>query len=114
MTRTDLGSGQVEVLAPQYEGKPLGAPNDVTVDGRDGSTSPTRARPEPYTASTLAAGFPGSWPPPGIEKPNGIMISPDDRTLYLVESNQAERGARMIRAYDLAPDGTRSQHAGVP
>jgi gluconolactonase len=34
------------------------------------------------------------------------MISPDDRVLYLVESNGAERGARMIRAYDLQPDGS--------
>src|SRR4029079_555569 len=30
----------------------------------------------------------------------------DDRTLYLIEANQAQGGARMIRAYDLQPDGT--------
>jgi gluconolactonase len=41
-----------------------------------------------------------------VERPNGIMTAPDDRTLYVVESNGAERGARMIRAYDLQPDGT--------
>jgi gluconolactonase len=34
------------------------------------------------------------------------MISPDDRVLYLVESNGVERGARMIRTYDLQPDGS--------
>ena len=43
---------------------------------------------------------------PEIERPNGIQISPDDRTLYLIEANQAEGGARMIRAYDLLADGT--------
>jgi gluconolactonase len=43
---------------------------------------------------------------PQIEKPNGVLISPDDKTLYLVEAVQTERGARMIRAYDLQPDGT--------
>ena len=34
------------------------------------------------------------------------MVSPDDKVLYLVEANTAEKGARMIRAYDLQPDGT--------
>jgi gluconolactonase len=34
------------------------------------------------------------------------MISPDDRTLYLVEANQQKDGARMIRSYDLQPDGS--------
>ena len=38
--------------------------------------------------------------------PNGIVVSPDDRVLYLVESNPAERGARLIRAYDLRTDGS--------
>ena len=36
---------------------------------------------------------------------DGVMISPDDKTLYLVEANQQANGARMIRAYDLRPDG---------
>jgi gluconolactonase len=33
VTRTDLGSGKIEVLADSYEGKPLIGPNDVTIDG---------------------------------------------------------------------------------
>ena len=36
-----------------------------------------------------------------VQRPNGIQISPDDRTLYIVEANGAEGGARLIRAYDL-------------
>jgi len=43
---------------------------------------------------------------PQVERPNGIQVSPDDRTLYLVEANSAQGGARMIRAYDLLPDGS--------
>ena len=43
---------------------------------------------------------------PDIQRPNGIQISPDDRRLYLIEANGAEGGARMIRAYDLQPDGS--------
>lgn len=106
VTRTDLASGRVEVLVDQFEGKPLGAPNDLTMDGRGRifftdqgrSVAVYRIDPDGKIARILA--------PPDIEKPNGVMLSPDDRTLYLVESNQAEKGARMIRAYDLAADGT--------
>ena len=106
VTRTDLATGQVEVLAQQHEGKPLNAPNDVTIDGQgrlyftdQGQAGAVyRIDPTGRVSRILAT--------PDIEKPNGVMISPDDRTLYLVESNQAERGARMIRAYDLDPDGT--------
>lgn len=109
VTRTDIGTGKIEVLADNYEGQPLGAPNDVTIDaqGRLYFTDQGpgmgvyRIDPDGRISRILA--------PPDIEKPNGIMISPDDKTLYLVESNQAERGARMIRAYDLAADGAVSR-----
>ena len=43
---------------------------------------------------------------PDVQRPNGIQISPDDRILYLIEANNAQGGARLIRAYDLAADGT--------
>jgi gluconolactonase len=43
---------------------------------------------------------------PDVQRPNGLMISPDDKTLYVIEANGAEGGARMIRAFDLLPDGT--------
>ena len=105
VTRTDLRSGKIEVLADKYEGKPFVGPNDVTIDGKgrlyftdlpggavyriDGPGQLTRI---------LAA--------PQIQRPNGIQVSPDDKTLYLIEANQAAGGARMIRAFDLAPDGT--------
>jgi gluconolactonase len=106
VTRIDVATGQVEVLVQQYEGKPLNAPNDVTIDGQGRlyftdqgrSGAVYRIDPTGRVSRILAS--------PEIEKPNGIMISPDDRTLYLVESNSAEGGARMIRAYDLSPDGT--------
>lgn len=105
VTRTDLRTGEVEVLADQYEGRPLVGPNDVTIDGRGRIYFTDMAGAAVYRIDApgrieriLAA--------PEIERPNGIQISPDDATLYLVEANQAEGGARMIRAYDLQPDGT--------
>src|SRR3954449_611137 len=34
VTRTDLKTGKLEVLADNYQGKPLQGPNDVTMDGK--------------------------------------------------------------------------------
>ena len=105
VTRTDLKTGKIEVLADNYEGQPLQGPNDVTIDGRGRLYFTDMAGVAVYRidapgklARILAA--------PEIQRPNGIQISPDDRKLYLIEANQAQGGARMIRAYDLQPDGT--------
>ena len=93
------------MLADTYEGKPLQGPNDVTIDGRGRLYFTDMAAVAVYRIDApgkltriLAA--------PEIQRPNGIQVSPDDRRLYLVEANQAQGGARMIRAYDLRPDGT--------
>ena len=105
LTRTDLKTGKLEVLADSYEGKPLIGPNDVTIDGKGrlyftelNGAAVYRIDGPGKLARILAA--------PDIQRPNGIQVSPDDRKLYLVESNQAKDGARLIRSYDLQPDGT--------
>jgi gluconolactonase len=41
-----------------------------------------------------------------MQFPNGILITPDNRTLYLVDHNPDPGGARFLVAYDLAADGT--------
>lgn len=105
VTRTDMKTGQIEVLADSFEGKPLTGPNDVTIDSKGrlyftelGGAAVYRIDAPGKIARILAA--------PDVQNPNGIQISPDDRTLYLVEANQAQGGARLIRAYDLQADGS--------
>jgi gluconolactonase len=105
VTRTDLKTGKVDVLAASYQGKPFDAPNDVTIDGKGrlyftdlAGAAVYRIDPSGTVVRILAA--------PDVQRPNGIQVSPDDRTLYLIEANQAPGGARLIRAYDLQPDGT--------
>jgi gluconolactonase len=106
ITRIDVKTGKVEVLADSFGAQPLNQPNDVTIDGRGRiyftdfapPVAVYRIDPDGKVSRLLAS--------PQIEKPNGIQISPDDKTLYLVEANRVENGARMIRAYDLQPDGT--------
>jgi gluconolactonase len=115
VTRTDLATGKVEVLADHFEGKRLNEPNDVTWDnqGRIYFTDRPRANPDPDQTGVNAVyriDTDGSLhrilAEPDIEKPNGIVISPDDKTLYLLETHPDAGRARMIRAYDLQPDGS--------
>ncbi len=105
VTRTDLKTGRMEILADTYEGTPLSGPNDVTIDGRgrlyftDSSGAAVYRIDAPGRLSRILAA-------PDVQRPNGIQISPDERTLYIVEANGVQGGARAIRAYDLLPDGT--------
>jgi gluconolactonase len=105
ITRTDLRTSKMDVLVDSYQGKPLVSPNDVTIDGHGrlyftdpGGVAVYRIDASGQVTRILAA--------PDIQRPNGIQVSPDDKQLYLIEANNADKGARMIRAYDLRPDGT--------
>jgi len=110
----------VEVLAAVFEGKQFNGPNDLTIDSKrrlyftdpaPDSVSQAPARPK------NATGIPAVYrldpdgqitrilAAPETEWPNGIVISPDDRTLYLIEAHKTEGGTRAIRAYDLSTDG---------
>ncbi len=115
VTRTNMETGEIEVIADGYEGKHLNQPNDLTFDSRGRIYFTDRPGPNPTPEQTGVHGVYRVDPDgtiqrilsePEIERPNGIVISPDDRTLYLIETNQREGGARMIRAYDLSTDGT--------
>lgn len=114
VTRTDVKSGQITVLAERFEGKPLGAPNDLTLDAqgriyftsRLGNRDPKagnvnavyRIDPDGAISRVLAS--------PAIDMPNGIVTSPDDKILYLIDSDGRDKGARRIRAYELRAEGT--------
>jgi gluconolactonase len=50
---------------------------------------------------------------PEIQRPNGIAISPDERTLYLVDSCPVMGGNRKIWAFDLAESGALSRQRQV-
>ncbi len=118
VTRTDLKSGEVTVLCDKFGGFPLGGPNDVCVDGsgriyftsRLANTNPAtgnvnsvyRIDPSGRVARILAA--------PDIDMPNGLAVSPDGHSFYLIESDGRANRARVIRAYDLKPDGTLANH----
>jgi len=105
VTRTDLTTGKIEILADNYQGKPFVGPNDVTIDskGRLYFTDLPGGAVYRLDAPGRIARILSS---PDIQRPNGIQISPDDKTLYVIEANQAQGGARMIRAFELSAEGT--------
>ncbi len=105
VTRTDLATGKLEVLAasPRFV-----TPNDVTIDSR-GRLYFTDLPGGAVYRIDAPNRFEKILGAPDIQRPNGIQISPDDKTLYLVEANQAAGGARMIRAYDLSAEGKPSR-----
>jgi len=122
VTRTDLKTGKIEVLAAKFEDKGFNAPNDVTIDskGRLYFTDPAPDATSPAPKAKGATGVPGVYridpdgkitrllTAPDTEWPNGLVISPDDKTFYLIEANKVQGGTRAIRAYDLSPEGTLS------
>ena len=115
VTRTDLSTGKVEVLADRYEGKRLNSPNDLTVDrsGRIYFTDPrygSQEGRELETEDVYLIDTDGSlWrvaTQPDITKPNGIALSPDGKTLYVADTQPGPpRRARVVK-FDVEEDGT--------
>ncbi len=114
ITRTDLQTGEVEVLTDSFEGKRYNAPNDIAAlsNGLIFFTDPCygdRATMELDHDSVYRINLDGSVDrvitQPEIQRPNGIAISPDERTLYLVDSCPVIGGNRKIWAFDLSTDG---------
>ena len=114
LVRTDLGSGEVTVLTEHFEGKRYNSPNDLTIDskGRIYFTDPRygdRSDLELDVEAVYCLDPDGQvtrvLSQPAIQKPNGIAISPDDKTLYIVDSNPAAGGNRKIWSFDVTPDG---------
>jgi gluconolactonase len=48
-----------------------------------------------------------------IDRPNGIAVTPDGKTLYVIDSHPKEGGNRRIWGFDLAADGSLSRQRVV-
>lgn len=108
--------GRREVLASHFEGRELNSPNDICVrsDGSIYFTDPTYGRmPHFGVERPTQLGFQGVYriPPGGgapellvdrftFNQPNGLCFSPDERLMYVNDTDQAN-----IRVYEVAPDG---------
>ena len=114
VVRTDLKTGEVTVLTERFEDTRYNSPNDIVVDGRGRVyfTDPcygNRSLMEMEIEGVYRIDPDGSvtriLQQPDIQRPNGIAITPDDQTLYLVDSNSNAGGNRKIWAFDLSASG---------
>jgi gluconolactonase len=117
VTRTEY-DGRITVLSDRFEGKPLNSPNDVVVKSDDS-----------IWFTDMNAGIIGNWngemaeqelpmrvyridgktgqaavmTEGVVQRPNGLAFSPDEKTLYVIES---QFGERAIYAFDVV-DGVK-------
>lgn len=111
VTRKNLATKSSQVLADSFQGHPLGAPNDLTLDskGRIYFTSRMGSPDAKNVNSVYRIDLDGKLErilaAPEIDMPNGLEITQDDKWLYLIESDGRANRSRCIRRYELQPDG---------
>ena len=114
--------GTVTTVADSFQGKRLNSPNDLVVksDGSIWFTDPTfgilgryegtKATPEsPMNVYRVDASGAIELAVEGINQPNGLAFSPDEKILYIVESRSVPR---KILAYDIV-DGRKAVNGRV-
>jgi gluconolactonase len=110
VTRTHMGTGEIEVLAHQFNGKPLAAPNDLVLTTQGHLFFSSRpATKESNVNAVYRRDLDGSLhqvlASPSIHMPNGMAISPDGKTFYLIEAHPDADHHRDVRAYELNSKG---------
>jgi len=126
ITRTDLSTGKSFIVAGLYNGRPFNSPNDVAIDeigriyfsdprylGRESVEQPVMAVYRIDTDGSVNRIITDAG------KPNGVAVSPDQKTLYVVcnddglsgfdqlpKGTPSRKGRMELMAYDLKPDGS--------
>ena len=109
VTRMWPGSGKVTPIATHWQGKRLNRPNDV-IGRSDGSLYFTNRGAT--TMEPEESDYNGAYriAPDGevhevvshFENPNGLALSPDEKTFYLANTRQSMH----LDAFDVQPDGS--------
>jgi len=105
--------GTVKTLADKFDGKRFNSPNDLCIDakGRIYFSDPRYVGDETREIDHESV---YRIDPDGtvalvvhdVKKPNGLVIAPDGKTLYVAESNGGPNGERKLLAYPLNVDGS--------
>ena len=120
ITRMDR-DGKITVLTDRYEGKRYNQPNDITVDskGRIYFSDPRYGNPKGMEMFDAAGkNIEGIYRIDvdgkvtrvigrELERPNGVLVSADDRYLFVADNNNDTKGgARKLWRFNLNQDGT--------
>ena len=111
-----LNDGGKRTMTDNYQGKRFNSPNDLAIDSRGNIffTDPPYGLPEGANDPRRELDFAGVYlfkPTTGetllltkeIEWPNGIALSPDEKTLYVAQSSRTEP---IVMGYPIRPDLT--------
>jgi len=109
--KIDVATKKVTVVVKDHAGKLLNGPNDIWVrpDGGAYFTDPLYKRPywkrgpqeQPQAVYFLSKEGKLVKADADVKQPNGIIGTPDGKTLYV-----ADFGVKKTHAYDIDPDGT--------
>ena len=131
ISRLDRATGERETLVEDWRGLPLNSPNDVIVasDGAIWFTDPSYGhlqgfRPQPEVGDFVYRHDPATGETTVVadsfDKPNGIALSPDERTLYVTDSGaNQEPGSyhtdrpHHVKAFDVTPRRSPDRRAAV-
>lgn len=114
VTRTNLQTGEYDVLTDRFEGLRYNSPNDICVDGlgrvfftdpRYGDRSDMEMTLEAVYRIDLDGSVSRVLAQPSIERPNGIAVTQDCRTLYVIDSCPVLGGNRKIWGFRLDDAG---------
>ena len=104
VTATSLSGMTQEVLAGLYQGNRFNAPNDLVIDAQGGIyfTDPHYRAPQPLPQGKMGVYYRSSDGEirrlvDDLQAPNGVILSPDERTLYVVPTDQPEVMAYAVR-----------------
>ena len=126
VTRTDMKTGKSYIIAGLYEGRPFNSCNDITIDeqGRIYFSDPRYLGHESVDQPVMGVyriDTDGSIHRiiTDAGKPNGVCLSPDQKTLYVVSNDNGatgfdrlaenavtHKGRMALLAYNLASDDT--------
>jgi gluconolactonase len=107
------------VVADNFEGVPFNAPNDLAIDttGRIWFSDPNYGeRPTEMTHESVyrldesADGWAVTRVSFDTSRPNGVLLSKDEKTLFVAESPHVPERARQLRAYPITEDGGLGEH----
>ena len=113
---TDDPNAEPQVIADAFNGQTLNWPNDIAVSatGRIYFSDPnytSNASNQPHQSVYMAEhSFGGAWSVTRVTfdttKPNGVLLSRDEKTLYVAESPHAPGFHRQLLAYPVLENGT--------
>ena len=120
VTRTEY-DGKITVLIDKFEGKRLSSPNDIVVksddsiwftdmtagiDGNWNGETGEQELPQRVYRIDGKTGKPTVVSDGLIKRPNGLAFSPDEKKLYVIESQPGERA---IYVFDVTGDDARQR-----